>query len=229
MNVFKFLGGIFFAIGAAFLLAAFFVWRSSAGFSAHASPADGVVVDLVGIGSSRGLAPVVEFTASDGRKVKITGSVSSSPPAYSRGEHVHVLYESANPQNARLDSFMETWFLPLLFGGLGGVFAMIGGGFLAYIVRTRRVRDWLQMNGMRVKAKFEGVIVDTSLAVNGRNPWRLTCQWQHPITQKVYLFRSDAIWFDPTAYVKREQLDVLVNADRPQQYVVDTAFLPQAG
>jgi hypothetical protein len=229
MKVFKLLGSIFFAIGLAMLGAAFFVWQSAAGFAAHAITADGVVVDLVGRGSSRGLAPVVEFTTSDGRTQRITGSISSSPPAYSSGERVRVLYEAANPQAARIDSKLEMWFLPMLFGGLGTVFASIGGGFLGYIVRTRRLRDWLAINGMHVKAKFEGVIYDTSIRVNGRHPWRLTAQWQHPVTQKVYSFRSDMIWFDPTQFVQRDQLDVTVNADNPRQYVVDTSFLPPAG
>jgi len=229
MKVFKLLGGIFFAIGVIMLIVAFFAWRSSAGFAEHAASADGVVTDLVRRGSSRGVTPVVEFTTADERKLRITGSVSSSPPAYARGEHVRVLYDAANPQGARIDSKLEMWFLPLLFGGLGTVFGTIGGGFLAYLVRTRRLREWLAQNGMRVKAKFEGVVYDTSLTVNGRHPWRLTAQWQHPVTQKVYLFRSDAIWFDPSEFVKHEQLDVTVNADNPKQYVIDTAFLPSAG
>jgi hypothetical protein len=188
-----------------------------------------VVIDLVRTGSSRGVAPLVQFTTSDGRTLHITGSVSSSPPAYETGEHVRVLYEATNPNAARIDSKIEMWFLPMLFGGLGAVFASIGGGFLAYLVRRRRLREWLALNGMHVKAKFEGVIYDTSIRVNGRNPWRLTAQWQHPVTQKIYSFRSDMIWFDPTPYVQREQLDVTVNADNPRQYVVDTSFLPQAG
>jgi hypothetical protein len=229
MKIFKLIGVIFFAIGAALLIAAFFVWRSAAGFADHATTADGIVTDLVHSGSSRSVAPVVEFTTVDGRKVQITGSISSSPPAYDRGERVRVLYDAANPNAARIDSKLEMWFLPLLFGGLGAIFASIGGGFLAYVVRTRKLRDWLAQNGMRVKAKFEGVIYDTSLTINNRHPWRLTAQWQHPITQKVYTFRSDAIWFDPSEFVKRDQLDVLVNADNPKQYVIDIAFLPQAG
>jgi hypothetical protein len=45
----------------------------------------------------------------------------------------------------------------------------------------------------------------------------------------VYLFKSANIWFDPTAFVKRDTLDVLVDMDNPKRYQVDISFLPQAG
>jgi len=142
---------------------------------------------------------------------------------------VRVLYDPANPEHGKIDSFMEQSFGVLMLGGMGAIFGLVGGGIVGYQVRQRKVRAWLAQNGMRVRAKFEGVDYDTSLTVNGRHPWRLTCQWQHPATQKVYLFRSDPIWFDPSAFVKREELDVTVNADDPRQYVVDTSFLPKSG
>jgi len=79
------------------------------------------------------------------------------------------------------------------------------------------------------EARFEGVDYDTSLTINGKHPWRLMAQWQHPATKKVYSFRSDPIWFDPSPYVNRETLDVMVNADDPSQYQIDMSFLPKSG
>jgi hypothetical protein len=232
MKILWVVGIVFFLAGVGMLTGSFFAWRSFADFSAHAKSVDGVVVDLAYLQSSKGrgtYAPVAEFTAADGSKVHVTGSVSSSSPAYSRGDHLRILYDPANPEHARIDSFSETWFGPVLLAGMGTVFALVGGGIVFGLVRQRKVRGWLAKNGMRVQAKFEAVIFDTGLKVNNRSPWRLTCQWQHPVTAKVYMFRSDPIWFDPTPFVKRDQLDVLVNADNPKQYMVDTSFLPAAG
>lgn len=225
-------GAIFLLAGVGMLTGGFFVWHSSADFAAHAVSAEGTVTDLAFSRSSKGSGtyrPVVQFTTADGAIVHMTGATGSSPPAYARGDHVRVLYDKANPEHARLDSFAENWLAPLILGGLGSVFTLVGGGVLAAMVRKRKVRAWLTQNGMRVQAKFESVDYDTSLTVNGRHPWRLSCQWQHPVTQKVYLFRSDPIWYDPTAFIKRDQLDVLVNADDPKQYAVDISFLPQSG
>jgi len=232
MKIFWILGTVFLAVGLGMFAGGFLAWRSHAAFAAHALRADGIVVDQARSSGSKGgtmYSPVVEFSTADGRTVRVTGSVSSSSPSYARGDHVPVLYDPANAEQARLDSFMEAWFVTLIMGGLGSVFGLIGGGFLFVQVRQRKVRAWLAQNGMRVQARFDGVDYDTSLKVNGRSPWRLNCQWQHPVTQKVYMFRSDPIWFDPTPFVKRETLDALVNADNPKQYQVDTSFLPQAG
>lgn len=230
MKLLWLIGGVFFLVGLGMLAGCFFSWRSTAEFTAHAVHAEGTVADQAYRSSSKGgtYSPVVEFTDQQGQKIHFTGSIGSSSPAYARGDKVSVLYDPANPEHAHIDSFMENWFGPLLLGGLGSVFSLAGGGMLVFQVRQRKMRGWLARNGMRVQAKFESVDYDTNLSVNGRHPWRLVCQWQHPVTQKVYLFRSDPIWFDPTSFVKREQLDVLVNADDPKQYVVDTSFLPQS-
>jgi len=224
-------GGIFLVVGLAMLAGGFALWRSNAAFAAHASGADGTVTDLAYSSSSKGgtYRPVVEFSTADGKRVHITGSTGSNPPSYSRGDKVRVLYEPANPEHAKIDSFMEQSFGVLMLGGMGAVFGLVGGGLVGFQVRRRKQRAWLAQNGMRVKAKFEGVDYDTSVRVNGRHPWRITCQWQHPATQKVYSFRSDMLWFDPTPYVKGDEIDVTVNADDPRQYVVDTSFLPPRG
>lgn len=221
---------LFLAIGLALLAGASAIWRNHANFAAHAQRTSGTVVDLIFSSSSKGggtYAPSVEFEA-DGRVIHIRGS-GTNPPAFSRGEQVSVLYLPGNPESGRIDSFSENWLGILIMSGIGLVFAGIGGGMIAAAARTRKLNQWLAVNGLRVQARFENVLYDTSLKVNGRSPWKLICQWQHPVTQKVYLFRSANIWFDPTSFVKRDTLDVLVDMDNPKRYQVDTSFLPQAG
>jgi len=227
------IGGVFFVVGMGLLFGGVSWWRSNAAFAAHATSVEGTVSELVYRRSSKGnggtYVPVVDFSTPDGNRIHVTGSSGSNPAAYSRGDKVRVLYDPANPQGAQIDSFGERGFGPALLTGLGTVFALVGGGVLAARVRQRKLRKWLAQNGLRVQARFEGVDYDTSLTVNGRHPWRLLAQWQHPATQKMYSFRSDAIWFDPTRYVQRETLDVIVNADDPKQYELDISFLPKNG
>lgn len=40
---------------------------------------------------------------------------------------------------------------------------------------------------------------------------------------------SEEVWFDPSPYVEREALDVLVDRDNPHRYRVDIDFLPKLG
>jgi len=233
MKVLWILGGVFFAIGLGMLFGGISWWRSNAAFAEHAVRAEGTVSDLMYRRNSKGsggtYVPLIDFSAPNGSRIHITGSTGSNPAAYSRGDKVPLLYDPANPERAQIDTFMERSFGPVLLSGLGAVFALVGGGVLAARMRERKQRAWLAQNGMRVQARFEGVQYDTSLTVNNRNPWRLLAQWQHPATQKVYSFRSDPIWFDPTPYVQqRESVDVVLNADDPKQYQVDITFLPKS-
>jgi len=155
--------------------------------------------------------------------------VASAPPSYERGETVTVRYKPENPESAHLAGFMNTWFAPLVLGGLGIVFTSIAAGFAIYALRRRRIRAWLAANGLRVQAQVESVYCDESTEVNGRSPFRIAAQWQSPKDHKVYVFRSDSIWFDPAPFMQQSSVYVTVNADNPHQYEMDTSFLPEAG
>ena len=237
MKILWVLGGVFFVIGVGLLFGGVSWWRANAAFAAHAVAGEGTVSDLLyrrssGSGSSNKggtYVPVIDFTAPNGSRIHITGSSGSNPPAYSRGDKVKLLYDPANPEKAVIDSFGERSAGPLILTGLGAVFALVGGGVLFARARERKQRKWLAQNGMRVQARLTGVDYDTSLTVNNRHPWRLLAQWQHPATQAVHTFRSDPIWFDPTPYAQRDTVEVVLNADDPKQYVVDTSFLPRSG
>ena len=72
-----------------------------------------------------------------GNPVEFTGSVGSSPPAFDVGEPVAVLYDPAEPEEARIDSFFQLWFAALILGGIGLVFASIGGSGALAALRAR--------------------------------------------------------------------------------------------
>ncbi len=222
---------VFGLVGLVFLGVAFFTTRAELAFRAGAISAPGTVVELESRSGSKGgtvYAPVFEFADRNDRVHRVTASVASSPPSFRRGEAVRVLYRPENPEEARLDSFMETWFLPLIFGAIGSVFTSIAGGCLIYSFHKRTRRSSLATSGTRVQARVDGVEHDESTRQGDRIPWRIVAQWQNPVDQKVYVFRSDEIWFDPTPYV-HQTVDVLVDIDHPHQYVMDIAFLPEPG
>lgn len=237
MRIFWIIGGIFFTIGVALLIVGGAVLHENSTFAAHAAKAQGEVTALTWHASSDSqngntqgyYYPTVEFQAADGRRIQIISTSGSNPAAYARGETVTVLYDPVHPGHATIDSFGERWVGPIILGGLGTVFSLIGGTLLAIALRRKKVRAWLAQHGTRVQAKFEDIDLDTSLEVNGRNPWVITAQWQHPTTRKIYVFESDSIWFDPTDYVQRETVDVIVNINNPKEYVMDISFLPEMG
>jgi len=173
-------------------------------------------------------APVFEFRDPSGSTQRIVSSSSSSSRGYDIGEKVPVRFLPSKPGDARIDSFMGNWFAPLITGGLGTLFFGIGIGAIVSAITKARNRKWLKKNGMRVQARYTGTIYDESLKVNNKSPWRLTAQWQHPVTGDMHSFQSDAIWYDPSQIVQQETVDVLVNADNPKVYEIDIGFLPKS-
>jgi hypothetical protein len=193
-------------------------------FADRALSAEGTVIELRGSETYR---PVVEFTAASGQRRTFAHGVSSSPPAFDVGERVTVLYDPEDPRDARIAGTFSLWFLPIVLGGMGAVFALIGGGILAARAAGRRKDEELRLHGRRVQARFQAVERNTSLEVNGRNPWRIVCQWQDPTTRLVHLFKSRNLWFDPTPYVRAQELTVFVDPRRPKRHLVDVSFLPK--
>ena len=112
---------------------------------------------------------------------------------------------------------------------MGTVFSSVAAGFLIYVVRRRRIRAWLATNGMPLQVRVEKVYVDHNTSMSGRHPYRISAQWQSPRDQKIYVFCSGPIWFDPTPYMRQYEVNVRVNIDNPRQYDMDLSFLPEAG
>ena len=229
---------IFFLIGMGMAAADVLLIRSSLQFGSRSALTTG---EVIGYETSRGskggtlYAPRVRYRVplpegGAGQSYEIVGSVSSSSRGYDQGAKVDVIYLPDEPAQGRIKSFMEQWFAPLMVSVFALVFNGIWLGFAIYEIRKRRMHAWLEQHGMPVQAKLNGVRRNTSLKVNGRSPWVLEAQWQHPITQTVHSFTSENLWFDPSEYLQElKQVDVRVDADDPRRHRIDIAFLPKAG
>ena len=100
-SFFRIFGLVFGSIGLIFLGVAVISVRAELNLRRGAVRAPGRVIDLQPTSGSRGgtlYKPVFEFYDDQDRKHVITGSVASSPPSFSRGEEVTVLYRPENPE-----------------------------------------------------------------------------------------------------------------------------------
>lgn len=131
---------IFGVIGVAMLGGAAFFRGKTAEELRTFLPADGVVTANIATRSGRNNSTTysaqVRFTAKDGSTVTFKESFSSNPAAHQVGDKVKVFYDPGNPQNARIDDFMNTWFLPLLLGGMGLIFGLVGVSLGANALRA---------------------------------------------------------------------------------------------
>ncbi len=171
--------------------------------------------------------PTVEFSTEHGQPVEYRSHTCSNPPSFRRGEEVRVYYSAENPNEARIDSFIENWLSSLILGGVGTIFLLVGGAFVLPGILSRRRAAELAVTGLPVEADLVEVRLNTALTVNGRNPWKIVAQWQNPATQKLHIFNSDNIWFDPNRFVSElTQVRVLIDRQNPKRYSMDTGFLP---
>ncbi len=141
---------LFFGIGLILIAVAVLLGNQSAHMMAVEKPAAGRVVDMAVHhtsalkkgGSKTYYNPVVEFTPPGGslQRVEIDEQ-DSSQAAYDTGSTVNILYDPANPQNARIQSFsgfMRLWLPAVITAVIGIGFAAISG-YIFWMLRSHRL------------------------------------------------------------------------------------------
>lgn len=65
------------------------------------------------------VAPVIEFTPTGGKPVRIVGSFYERAPTGALGDVVPVRYHPDSPEYAVVDVFSDKWAFPLMFAAFG--------------------------------------------------------------------------------------------------------------
>jgi hypothetical protein len=223
---------LFLAIGFVLLVLGAVTLVRTLQFVSGAEHATGTVVELSRSSDSEGTVtfhPVVRFTTAEGRTVEFVSSTGSSPPDHSAGDRVEVLYDPDDPQDARLTGFFDLWLLPLVFG-------VMGLGFSAaalFVIRSTRApskadADWLREHGLRVHGGSPRVVQSEDVTVDGRSPFRVEVDVHDAVRNEVRVLTSEDVWFDPAPYLEdHDPLDVYLDPERPDRYLVDLSFLPR--
>lgn len=236
MKLLRLIFGIFAVIGLGLLAGAIFAVQHTRHFIQGAVSVPAVVTENVwqdgsgssiGAGTSGSYYPRVLFHTTDGQEISLITKAGSSPPAYHVQEQVTVLYDPTEPHHASIRSFGELWLLPTILAGMGIVFCSFGA--VAAVVASIHTRKdaWLRQNGQHIQAELTRVELNTSLTVNGSNPYHIVCQWLDPARNQMHVFKSANIWFDPTNFIPGKTLEVLIDPNNPHRYLVETSFLPK--
>ncbi len=178
---------------------------------------------------SRVWYPVVRFVTAEGDTVIFFGRTGSNPPAFRTGELVAVRYNPAKPQAARIDTFFSLHLADVITGGLSVFFLIPALVMLLIMGRRRRLDAWLDREGQLVTAEMIQVGLNRAVRVNGRNPYRIVCQWHDPAGNQIVTFYSRNIWFNPEKYIQSKSIQVKVDPRNYRRYRVDTGFLPREG
>jgi len=113
------------------LMAGGYYWgQSITGQLLNGNSAEGVIVELeseyLSGENSYYYYPVVEFTLSDGRKVRFRDRTGSANPVLTAGERVAVIYDPANPEKAMINRGIWSLMPPAGALLMGFIFLFVG-------------------------------------------------------------------------------------------------------
>jgi hypothetical protein len=123
------IGIVFSLVGALLFVIGVFLFIRTRAFISSSQEVKGTVIRMLSSSGSEGgtvYAPVFKFTTIQGQVIEVEEKVYSSPPGFSVGEVVDMLYDPKNPGNARAKKWSSLYFVPLLLTGMGAIFGGIG-------------------------------------------------------------------------------------------------------
>ncbi len=121
-------GSIFGGVGLLLLFGGAYFYDDSVKAQKDTILVKGRVVDLslsYGSKGSKLYTPVVDFELNN-QTYTIRGSVASSPPDFEVGEEVELFLKPNQPQEAKINSFVEKWLMATILGSMGIIFTLIG-------------------------------------------------------------------------------------------------------
>lgn len=121
---------------------------------------------------------------------------------------------------AKTPTFRGNFFLfPLVFGGIGLLFLILGICFLTIARKQKKNRLQLIETGEQVLAEVTDCFIDYSVRINHRHPYCLNLKYYDPFSGRTLVFTSGAV-MNPNNYLGR-QLTVYVDRNNPDRYYVE--------
>lgn len=229
-NIFYFLSALILVVGIPFAIISVFEFKNTLNLLSNSHKTLGRIIDIEEEKRRNGgymYSPVIKYKSVTGDEYIYDSNTKTGYTSYKIGQEIELIYDKNNPQNARVNSFLDIWFLTIIMG-VGGWASTIGGIVLLLVtLKKKRLEEYLKNHGQKILTDFVEVgrgIVE----INGESGYVINCQWQNPIDNILYVFKSDDIWFDPTNYVKDKKIEVLIDPKDPKKYYVDLSFLPKS-
>lgn len=221
-------------LGIIFLSLSFLIYKDSSNALENYAKTTGTVEDYVisysNNSSSKNTStktkmysPIFSFVDKSGQQHSYKASYSSSSPSYEIGEKLEILYDPASPSNAMANDFMSLWLGAVITAGIGGVTTLIAL-ILFLTLRTKNL-DKYKRHGKEIIATIVEIKKNTTLKVNGVQPFKIHADWLDKINNKTYRFVSDNIWFDPTNQLTDGQIKVYILDNKPSNYIMDISHL----
>jgi len=141
------------------------------------------------------------------------------------GDTIIVYYNPSNPTDYLVDGNINISVIFMIVGTIIFVF-----GTFTIIRLNLKYKKYLNVKntGIRVDARISGIEVDTSIAINNKNPYYILCYGVNPITGQEQTFRSENVWEDVRKIIEDNNIDILpvyIDQSNHNNYYVDISVL----
>lgn len=215
-GVLTFVGVIMLIIGTVFFIVGTCILVSDIKFMQNAEQTDAVISDIITYRDSDGdhrHTVFVTYTVDD---VEYESSINEYSTSMKIGKHITVYYDTDNPRDVNTGSKL----LPILFMSLGGIFIIVSGGMLGSVLKKNSRRKRLLTEGERLTGTIKHVTVNTSIRVNGKNPYKADVEVIDSFSGETYLYSTGNVYLDLWQY-EGQQVDVYVDRQDKSRYYVD--------
>lgn len=212
-------GLIFFVVGIMIAVVGFVADESNKEFMETAKETEGVISDIEtyrsGSGKRRKTShrAYVTYEVDGVRYEDIRLSYYSSSMRI--GKKITLYYDPLNPTEVKVAG--ESKFVKIITLVMGSIFALVG--FFIIFTSIKRTPK-LKKIGTRYEGKVLSVDCNTSVRVNGRHPYKVTCRVENYSTGEAYIYKSKNVYLDLYQY-NLETVPVYINPSNPAKFYVD--------
>jgi len=147
--------------------------------------------------------------------------LNSYSSSFYEGKEIEIYYDKGNPNKIGVKS-LDLIFL--IFPGIGLIFAIIGWTGIVVKIRGKKLEKELKEKGEPIYANYVETVINTSYRVNGIHPYNIICEWNNPMDNKKYIFKSKNIWINPESIIEEKnikQFPVYLSEKNKKKYVID--------
>lgn len=157
--------------------------------------------------------PVIEYAWS-GKTERIRQQQKVDfPPAI--GTVVPLRISRSDLSEARIDGFMEIWFLPALLLSISTPLVLIGALLLRSSMRNNRRMSELAPSGRRIECRDLSLGPDPYTMKDGKNPMRITARFK--VDGHEYIAHGPSLWEHPPL---PESVTIAYHPDDPEACVI---------
>ncbi len=211
---------IFTSIGAIFVIIGLFVFVNIFNYENKVDTI-GTITEISSYGGTnrnRNHEVYVAYTVEGKQYESRLNGYSSS---FYEGKEIKIYYDKDNPNKIGMKSLN---LLFLIFPGIGLIFLIIGLAGILVKANKRKLEKRLKENGRLIYADYSETVLNTLYRVNGKCPYNIICEWNNPLDNKKYIFKSKNIWINPERIIVEKnikQLPVYIDNNNIKKYIID--------